>query len=89
MPRYFFNILRGKTVIPDPEGDLLPGDAAAIRHAAMVARDMIDRHHFYPGKLLKRWAFEIADAAGRHVATVRFRDQPDSHPAARKTKTSR
>jgi hypothetical protein len=72
VPHYFFNILRGKTAIPDPEGDSLPSDAAAIRHASMVAREMIEGRHFYRGQHLERWAFEITDAAGRHVETVRF-----------------
>ena len=76
MPRYFFNIVRGRTVIPDPEGDSLRSDADAIRHASMVAREMIEERHFYRGQRLERWAFEITDAAGRRVATVRFADPP-------------
>jgi hypothetical protein len=72
MPRYFFNIVHGKTVIPDPEGDVLPGDAEAIRHASMVAREMLEQRHRYSGRHMERWAFEIRNATGRHVATVRF-----------------
>ena len=87
MRRYFFNIVRGKTVIPDPEGDTLRSDADAIRHASMVAREMIEGRHFYRGQHLERWAFEIADAAGRHVATVRFADPPNPKPATVKFKS--
>jgi hypothetical protein len=72
MQRYSFNIVRGKTVIPDPEEDTLRSDADAIQHASMVAREMIEGRHFYRGQHLERWAFEIADAAGRHIATVRL-----------------
>jgi uncharacterized protein DUF6894 len=72
MPHYFFNILQGKTAIPDPEGDVFPGDAEAIRHASMVAREMIEERHKYSRRDMERWAFEIRNGAGRHVATVQF-----------------
>ncbi len=74
MPRYFFNIVRGKTVIPDPEGDALHSDAEAIRHASMTAREMIEERHKYSRRGMQRSAFEITTGAGRHVATVRFSD---------------
>jgi len=72
MPRYFFNIVRGKTVIPDPEGDALRSDAEAIRHASMTARDMLEERRRYSRRGMERWAFEIKNGTGRHVATVRF-----------------
>jgi hypothetical protein len=87
MPRYFFNIVRRKRVILDLDGDTLRSDADAIRHAFMVAREMIEQRHFYPGQYVERWAFQIADAAGRHVAMVRFADPPKPRPATRKFKT--
>jgi len=74
MPRYFFNIVRGKTVIPDPEGDVLRSDTAARRHAFMIAREMIKERHNYRGCGIERWAFEITDKTGRHVAKVQFSD---------------
>ena len=74
MRRYFFNIARGKTVIPDPEGDLLPGDAEAIRHGSMIAREMLEQRHRYGRRHMALWAFEIRNGTGRHVATVRFLD---------------
>ncbi len=79
MPRYFFNIVRGKTVIPDPEGDALAGDAEAMRHASMTAREMLDDRHKYSRRGMERWAFEVMNGAGRHVGTVRF-----PNPAASK-----
>ena len=78
MPRYYFNIVRGGTVISDPDGDALHGDVEAIEHASMVAREMIEWRHFYRGQHVERWAFEITDGAGRRVATVRFADLPKS-----------
>jgi len=76
MPRYFFNILRGKTTIPDPEGDAFRSRTEAIRHASMVAREMLEERHRYGWRGMERWAFEITTGAGRHVATVRFSDPP-------------
>jgi len=74
MPRYFFNIVvRGRRAIPDPEGDLLPGDKEARRHAKMIARDMLTKHIWYD-RGLEHWAFEITNAAGRHVGVVPFAD---------------
>src|ERR1700676_4786159 len=70
MPRYFFNILRGKTAIPDPEGDSLPSDAAAIRHASMVAREMIEERHKYSRRNMKRWAFDIKDGAAMAAGII-------------------
>jgi hypothetical protein len=76
MPRYFFNIVRDKTVIPDPEGDALRSDAEAIWHGSMVAREMIEERHKYSRRSMERWAFEIRNGSGRHVATVQFSDLP-------------
>jgi hypothetical protein len=39
-----FNIsVRGRRPILDPEGDELPGDREARKHAEMAAREMLDR----------------------------------------------
>jgi uncharacterized protein DUF6894 len=76
MPRYFFNIVRNRTVIDDPEGDVLSGDAEARLHAATTARAMFAERHKYrqSGRHLAQWAFKITDESGRHVATVLFSD---------------
>jgi hypothetical protein len=72
MPRYFFNIVvRGRRAIPDPDGDQLPGDREARRHAKMVAREMLTNHMLY-NRGLKHWSFEITNAAGRQVGVVPF-----------------
>ena len=65
MPRYFFNIVvRGRKAIPDPEGDVLAGDKEAREHARIIARDMLDRRHWYK-RSLEHWAFEITNGNGR------------------------
>jgi hypothetical protein len=89
MPRYFFNIVRGKTVIPDPEGDALRSDADARRHASVTAQEMLEERHRYP-RGMERWAFEITDQTGRHVATVLFSDfSSPFEPSMSKSKSSR
>jgi len=73
MPRYFFNVMIGKQEpIADPEGDLLPGDAAARRHAKAVARDMLSNRRLYT-RGLDRWVFVVTDQRGRLVARVPFK----------------
>lgn len=72
MARYYFNIVvRGRKAIPDPEGDELAGDKEALQHAEMVARDMLERRHWYK-RGLEQWAFEITNGSGRKVGVVRF-----------------
>ena len=75
MRRYFFNIVRGRAFIPDPEGDDLPGDEEAKEHAEIVAREMIEERHKFNTRSIERWAFIVTDDAGRHVATVPFTTQ--------------
>jgi hypothetical protein len=72
MPRYFFNlVVRGRKAIADPDGDQLPGDKEARRHAKMIAQDMLDNQSRY-NRGLKHWAFEITNGAGRYVGVVPF-----------------
>jgi hypothetical protein len=72
MARYFFNIVvRGRKAIPDPDGDELAGDKEAQEHARMVAREMLERRHWYK-RGLEHWAFEITNGNGRKVGVVRF-----------------
>ena len=75
MRRYFLNIVRGRTFIPDPEGDDLPGDEQAREHAETVARAMIAERHKFNARRIERWAFIVTDDTGRHVATVPFSAQ--------------
>jgi hypothetical protein len=72
MPRYLFNIsVRGQKPIPDPDGDELSGDRAAIRHAKMVAQDMLGQRHLYR-RGLEHWTFVITDQTGRRIGVVPF-----------------
>jgi hypothetical protein len=72
MPRYFFNVVvRERKAIPDPDGDELAGDKEAREHARMIAREMLERHHWYK-RGLEHWAFEITNGNGRKVGVVRF-----------------
>ena len=72
MPRYFLNIVvRGRKAIPDPEGDVLGNDKEALEHARMIARDMLERRHWYK-RGLEHWAFEITNRKGRKVGVVHF-----------------
>jgi hypothetical protein len=72
MPRYFLNIVvRGRKAIPDPEGDELAGDKEAREHASMIARDMLERRHWYK-RGLEHWTFVVTDETERLVAVVPF-----------------
>jgi hypothetical protein len=71
MGRYYFNLKEGEKLIPDPDGDYLPDDAAALREIQRTVDDIIqlpDRYgDFY------RWArreFVVTDETGRVVMTV-------------------
>jgi hypothetical protein len=65
MPRYFLNIVvRGRKAIPDPEGDELAGDKEAREHASMIARDMLERRHWYK-RGLEHWTFVVTDETER------------------------
>jgi hypothetical protein len=72
MRRYFFNVVRGRTFIPDPEGDDISGDEEAKEHAEAVAREMLAERHKLNARGIERWAFILTDDSGRHVATVPF-----------------
>jgi hypothetical protein len=83
MPRYFFNIVvRGRKPISDPDGDVLVGDKEARKHGRVIARDMLDRRHWYQ-RGLEHWAFAITNGNGRKVGVVPF------VPAKRKQATAK
>ena len=72
MPRYFFNVVvRGRKAIPDLDGDELAGDKEAREHARMIAREMLERRHWYK-RGLEHWTFEITNGNGRRVGVVHF-----------------
>jgi hypothetical protein len=62
---------RGRKAVPDPEGDVLADDKEARAHARRIARDMLERRHWYK-RGLEHWAFEITNGNGRKVGFVRF-----------------
>lgn len=64
MPRYFFHLTDGTSVLDDPDGLELPGDAAAREEAMLVAVDVKTR--FRP-RDWSGWAVRILDEEGRHV----------------------
>jgi hypothetical protein len=72
MTRYYFNIVvSGRKAIPDLDGDELASDKEARRRARMIAREMLERRHWYK-RGLEHWAFEITNGNGRKVGVVRF-----------------
>jgi hypothetical protein len=73
MPRYYFHIRRGVQTSEDKEGMECKDVEAARNEAALSARElMADR--LKSGLPLDGDSFEIADAAGEVLATVRFGD---------------
>ncbi len=73
MPWFHFHIRDGDTLIEDPDGADLPDLAAARAKAAAAVREAVSRPSS-AGRDLSRRRFEIADARGRLLATVGFRD---------------
>jgi hypothetical protein len=79
MPRYFFNIMEGRSqnIVRDIEGALLPGAGEARKEAIGLARD-ITRHGIH--EPTQTWTVIVTDEKGGEVLTV-----PLSGIAARKT----
>lgn len=72
MPRFFFNLRDGKTVI-DPEGLLLPGKEEALREALRGARDIM-AWDVRAGLLRLKDRIEVVDGRGEPVLDLAFRD---------------
>jgi uncharacterized protein DUF6894 len=73
VPRFYFHVRDGDRLTEDPDGAELPDLAAAGAKARTAIREAAAR----PGSAgldLGRRRFEIADAGGRVLATVAFRD---------------
>lgn len=73
MPDFYFHIRDGDRLIEDPDGGDLPDLAAARAAAASALRAVIAVPHG-AAKAAGGRRFEIADGAGRVLATVAFRD---------------
>jgi hypothetical protein len=77
MPRYFLHLTDGqKTVTEDePQGVDVPGDAAAIEEAEMLARGL-KQGRLMPGRKWDDWFIKIVDEQGREVDTLAIADVP-------------
>jgi hypothetical protein len=67
MPRYYFHLTDGTDVLDDPDGLELPGDAAALEEAVLVAADVKTR--FRP-RDWTGWVVRILDDKGRQVDRI-------------------
>jgi hypothetical protein len=73
VPRFYFHIIDGETVITDPDGSELPDLATAHAEALQSARHLLaDR--IRAGEVLDGQKFEIRDDEGTLLATVPFTD---------------
>lgn len=73
VPVFHFHVRDGARLTPDPDGADLP-DFDTARGAAVTAIREAATRPLRPGQDLGRRRFEIADASGRLLATVAFRD---------------
>lgn len=73
MTRYFFNIFNDADVI-DEEGIELPSLAAARNEAIRGARSMMADHLKAGKPITLRHRIDIADASGKVLATIPFRE---------------
>jgi len=72
MPRFYFNVRDGDSVITDPEGIEVPGLRAVEDEATQAARDLLaDRVKH--GEQIGSRKFEVIDETGRQVLTLPFR----------------
>lgn len=72
MPRYFFNIRDGGSIIVDREGIEMPSVKAVREEAEQAARDLLaDKVKF--GAAVDGQQFEILDDDGKMVMTVPFK----------------
>lgn len=79
MPRYFFHLFNGETIL-DEEGAEVPNVAVALQSAARMARGMA-AESVREGRLVLDHRIEVADALGETIGVVHFRDvvQVQSH----------
>lgn len=72
MPRFYFNVRDGETVIADKEGVEMPGKTAAAEEAEQAARDLLaDRVKH--GEPLEAKSFEVVNDNGETILTLPFR----------------
>ena len=73
MPRFFFHIRDGETLIEDPDGSDLPDLAAACEEAAEGARSLL-AEKLKAGEVLDGQRFEITSAEGEVLAILPLKD---------------
>jgi hypothetical protein len=72
MPRFYFNVRDGDSIIIDPEGIEVPGLRAAEDEARQAARDILADRVKHGGQIDSK-DFEVIDETGRQVLTLPFR----------------
>ena len=78
MPTFHFHVRDGGHLFEDPDGSDLPDLQAARAEALAAAREGV-AEHIRAGKAVDGWSLEIADGAGRVLATVTHRDVVGPH----------
>jgi hypothetical protein len=73
MPRYYFHLTDGTTVLDNHEGTDLAGNAAALENARVLADDL-RRGVKMPGSKWDGWFVAIVDQDGRKVDRVPIGD---------------
>jgi hypothetical protein len=72
MPRFYFNVRDGDTLIADQEGVEMPGESAAVEEARQAARDLLAERVKY-GEPIETRQFEILNDNGETILTLPFR----------------
>lgn len=72
MPRFYFNVRDGDTVITDQEGIELAGKSDAAEEAMQAARDLL-ADQLKHGARLESKSFEVVNDTGETVLTLPFR----------------
>lgn len=73
MARFFFHQQTPRGSINDPDGSELDDMEAARAEAITAARHMWAAA-ILAGDDISEWSFEVADADGRHLMSIPFRD---------------
>lgn len=78
MQTFYFHVRDGDALIEDPDGSDLPDLEAARAEALLAAREAV-AEALRAGRAVDGRRFEIADDAGRVLASVGFRDVLKPH----------
>lgn len=68
MPRYCFNLRDGAAGVMDPEGAILPDDAAARAYAKQIVRELMANAEVRR----RHWQLDVSDQSGRVLFRVPF-----------------